>query len=107
MKKVTATITEDYVSFETALLLKKKGFEQVGCAKQYNTLGDLCDGYCGGRSYGKSYEKELLIENAKEVCFDKLMEACKPLVEFKIMADEWKPGIHVCGAIEVGAKKRN
>ena len=25
------TITEDYVSFETALLLKKKGFEQVGC----------------------------------------------------------------------------
>lgn len=65
------------------------------------------DGYCGGRSYGKSYEKELLIENAKEVCFDKLMEACKPFVEFKIMADEWKPGIHVCGAIEVGAKKRN
>ena len=65
------------------------------------------DGYCGGRSYGKSYEKELLIENAKEVCFDKLMEACKPFVEFKIMADEWKPGIHVCGAIEVGAKRKN
>ena len=43
-----ATITEDYVSFETALLLKKKGFEQVGCKKQYNTLGDLCVGYCYG-----------------------------------------------------------
>ena len=43
-----ATITEDYVSFETALLLKKKGFEQVGCEKQYNTLGDLCVGYCYG-----------------------------------------------------------
>lgn len=42
------TITEDYVSFETALLLKKKGFEQVGCMKQYNTLGDLCVGYCYG-----------------------------------------------------------
>lgn len=43
-----ATITEDYVSFETALLLKKKGFEQVGCQKQYNTQGDLCVGYCYG-----------------------------------------------------------
>lgn len=43
-----ATVTEDYVSFETALLLKKKGFEQVGCQKQYNTLGDLCVGYCYG-----------------------------------------------------------
>ena len=32
-----ATITEDYVSFETALLLKKKGFEQVGC-KNNTTL---------------------------------------------------------------------
>ena len=41
-------ITEDYVSFETALLLKKKGFEQVGCQKQYNTQGDLCVGYCYG-----------------------------------------------------------
>ena len=43
-----ATVKEDYVSFETALLLKKKGFEQVGCQKQYNTLGDLCVGYCYG-----------------------------------------------------------
>ena len=43
-----ATITEDYVSFETALLLKKKGFEQVGCEKQYNTEGYLCVGYCYG-----------------------------------------------------------
>ena len=43
-----ATITEDYVSFETALLLKEKGFEQVGCQKQYNTQGDLCVGYCYG-----------------------------------------------------------
>jgi len=41
-------ITEDYVSFETALLLKKKGFEQIGCQKQYNTQGDLCTGYCYG-----------------------------------------------------------
>ena len=60
----------------------------------------------GGRSYGKSYEKEILIEKAKEVCFGKLMEACKPFVEFKIMDDEWKPGIRVCGAIEVGIKKK-
>ena len=43
-----ATVTEDYVSFETALLLKEKGFERVGCQKQYNTLGDLCVGYCYG-----------------------------------------------------------
>lgn len=43
-----ATVKEDYVSFETALLLKKKGFEQVGCQKQYNTQGDLCVGYCYG-----------------------------------------------------------
>ena len=41
-------IQEDYVSFETALLLKEKGFEQVGCQKQYNTQGDLCVGYCYG-----------------------------------------------------------
>jgi len=41
-------ITEDYVSFETALLLKEKGFEQFGCHKQYNTQGDLCSGYCYG-----------------------------------------------------------
>ena len=38
----------EYVSFETALLLKKKGFEQVGCQKKYNTKGDLCAGYCYG-----------------------------------------------------------
>ena len=43
-----ATIKEDYVSFETALLLKEKGFEQIGCQKQYNTQGDLCVGYCYG-----------------------------------------------------------
>ena len=43
-----ATITEDHVSFETAQLIKKKGFEQVGCQKQYNTQGDLCVGYCYG-----------------------------------------------------------
>ena len=41
-------ITEDYVSFETALLLKKKGFEQIGCQKQYNTQRGLCIGYCYG-----------------------------------------------------------
>ena len=41
-------ITEDYVSFETAKLLKEKGFEQFGCDKQYNTQGDLCSGYCYG-----------------------------------------------------------
>ena len=41
-------IEEDYVSFETALLLKKKGFEQIGCQKQYNAQGDLCVGYCYG-----------------------------------------------------------
>lgn len=41
-------ITEDYVSFEIAKLLKDKGFEQIGCQKQYNTQGDLCIGYCYG-----------------------------------------------------------
>lgn len=41
-------VTEDFVSFETAKLLKEKGFEQLGCHKQYNTQGDLCSGYCYG-----------------------------------------------------------
>lgn len=40
--------TENYVSFETANLLKEKGFEQVNCHRQYNTDGMLCNGYCYG-----------------------------------------------------------
>ena len=35
-----ATITEDYVSFETAKLLKEKGFNEP-CLKQYYNNGEL------------------------------------------------------------------
>ena len=35
-----ATITEDYVSFETAKLLKEKGFHEV-CKCQYGRHGDI------------------------------------------------------------------
>ena len=35
-------ITEDYVSFEVAQLLKKKGFDER-CYKKYNSSGDLFD----------------------------------------------------------------
>lgn len=34
-----ATITEDYVSFETAKLLKEKGFEQHKCQHSYSSKG--------------------------------------------------------------------
>ena len=35
-----ATITEDYVSFETAKLLKEKGFNE-GCRSHYGTAGSF------------------------------------------------------------------
>jgi hypothetical protein len=35
-----ATITEDYVSFETAKLLKEKGFDE-GCRAHYGTAGSF------------------------------------------------------------------
>jgi hypothetical protein len=35
------TITEDYVSFETAKLLKEKGFDE-GCRARYGTAGSFC-----------------------------------------------------------------
>lgn len=41
-------ITEDYVSFEIAVLLKEKGFEQIGCEKRYNLEGDLVNGFAYG-----------------------------------------------------------
>ena len=37
-----ATITEDYVSFETAKLLKEKGFTET-CLMRYNEVGDLVE----------------------------------------------------------------
>jgi len=37
-----ATITEDYVSFETAKLLKEKGFTE-NCLMRYNKVGDLVE----------------------------------------------------------------
>ena len=37
-----ATITEDYVSFETAKLLKEKGFTET-CLMRYNKVGDLVE----------------------------------------------------------------
>jgi hypothetical protein len=37
-----ATITEDYVSFETAKLLKEKGFTE-NCLTSYNRVGDLVE----------------------------------------------------------------
>jgi len=36
------TITEDYVSFETAKLLKEKGFIE-NCIMRYNRVGDLVE----------------------------------------------------------------
>ena len=36
------TITEDYVSFETAKLLKEKGFTET-CLMRYNKVGDLVE----------------------------------------------------------------
>jgi hypothetical protein len=36
------TITEDYVSFEVAKLLKEKGFEEK-CLMRYNKVGDLVE----------------------------------------------------------------
>lgn len=33
-------ITEDYVSFETAKLLKKKGFEQISTTHRYDKTGE-------------------------------------------------------------------
>lgn len=41
-------ITENYVSYETAVLLKEKGFEQIGCEKRYNLQGDLVSGFAYG-----------------------------------------------------------
>lgn len=41
-------ITEDYVSYEIAKLLKEKGFEQIGCEKRYNLQGDLVSGFAYG-----------------------------------------------------------
>lgn len=35
-------ITEDYVSFETAKLLKEKGFGFDGCATYYTLRGEVC-----------------------------------------------------------------
>lgn len=35
-------ITEDYISFETAKLLKKKGFTE-NCLMRYNKVGDLVE----------------------------------------------------------------
>ena len=35
-----ATITEDYVSFETAKMLKEKGFDEE-CKRRYNCRGEL------------------------------------------------------------------
>jgi len=37
-----ATIIEDYVSFETAKLLKEKGFTE-NCLMRYNRVGDLVE----------------------------------------------------------------
>lgn len=37
-----ATISEDYISFETAKLLKKKGFIE-NCLMRYNRVGDLVE----------------------------------------------------------------
>ncbi len=39
---------EAYCSYETSMLLKEKGFEQIGCHRQYNTNGVLCNGFCYG-----------------------------------------------------------
>ena len=39
-----ATITEDYVSFETAKLLKEKGFYKP-CYRHYDNKGDICGKY--------------------------------------------------------------
>lgn len=43
-----SSINEAYVNYETALLLKGKGFEQSGCLKRYNTSGDLVEGFAYG-----------------------------------------------------------
>lgn len=40
-------ITEDYVSFEIAKLLKEKGFDEL-CHKAYNYEGHLCNGFTYG-----------------------------------------------------------
>ena len=40
-------VTEDYVSFETAKLLKEKGFDEP-CYKSYNYEGCLCNGFTYG-----------------------------------------------------------
>ena len=39
-----ATITEDYVSFDTAKLLKEKGFKEY-CDKSYSIDGTLCSNF--------------------------------------------------------------
>jgi len=41
-----ATITEDYVSFETAKLLKEKGFDEL-CYQKYDSDGELSFNHVG------------------------------------------------------------
>ena len=38
-------ITEDYVSYEIAVLLKKKGFD-MPVQRAYNNKGSICETYC-------------------------------------------------------------
>ena len=54
-----ATITEDYVSFETAKLLKEKGFDKTDC-KNSTHFAYNADGQFSGPSWDSKYDAPTL-----------------------------------------------
>lgn len=91
-------ITEDYVSYEIAVLLKEKGFNNEEVSENG---GFYCDYECDGKDIGIVYESQML--NKDLACNEYLRPTLQMVLKWlrevhnyyiQIMLDSWALGDH-------------